>query len=106
MPWFVAPHDKPLADTEAKTPKRQAVGPVTDSTDQHPIAGARVSVIGTTIAVPTRDDGSFTLSGVPSGNQRIRATFIGYGAQERTVAVQSGTGARLDFTLSRTAVQL
>jgi hypothetical protein len=47
------------------------VGTVTDGTQ--PIAGARVAVEGTELAVDTDEDGEFTIAGVPAGIRAITA---------------------------------
>ena len=42
-----------------------------------PVASARVTVVGTNISVPTRDDGTFTLRGVPAGSNEVRVLALG-----------------------------
>ncbi len=81
-------------------------GTVVDSTAQRPVAGARVSVDGTTLSVLTRADGSYSLADVPEGTRTVRATSIGYGALTRTVTVTAGQSLVADFALARGAVQL
>ena len=71
-----------------------------------PVENARVAVVGTTIAVPAGTDGRYTLRGVPAGSATVRVTAIGFGAQERTVAVSAGGTATANFDLSVSAVQL
>jgi iron complex outermembrane receptor protein len=81
-------------------------GTVVDAATQAPLAGAAVGVEGTQIAAQSRADGGFTLSGVPAGVHQVRATLIGYGQQQRQVTVASGTAVRVEFALTREAVQL
>lgn len=81
-------------------------GTVVDSTASRPVAGARVSVDGTSLSALTRADGSYSLGDVPEGTRTVRATSIGYGALTRTVTVVAGQSVVVDFSLARGAVQL
>ncbi len=71
-----------------------------------PISNARVTVVGTSIAVPTRDDGTYTIREVPAGRQEIRVLALGHAAQKQAVTVVSGGSSSLNFTLASVAVQL
>ena len=50
-----------------------------------PIPNARVTVVGTGIAVPTRDDGSYTIRSAPAGAQEIRVLALGHVVQKLPV---------------------
>jgi TonB-linked SusC/RagA family outer membrane protein len=71
-----------------------------------PISNARVTVVGTGIAVPTRDDGSFTIRAAPTGAQEVRVLALGHVAQKLPVTVPAGGTVTLDFALTVTAIQL
>ncbi|HEX8823317.1 MAG TPA: carboxypeptidase regulatory-like domain-containing protein, partial [Archangium sp.] len=62
--------------------------------------GIQVSVAGTTLSAMTTDDGSFTLTGVPTGQRTLVATRGNYIASS-TVTVQRGTRNAADFTLGK-----
>jgi TonB-linked SusC/RagA family outer membrane protein len=87
----------------AQTPSGTITGRVVDSTTHQPLAGVTVSVEGTTRGTATESDGTFRLSGVPQGNQVIRARRIGYNPQLRSVAVGTGATASVDFALMPSA---
>lgn len=87
----------------AQTPGGTITGRVVDSTTQRPLSGVTVSIEGTARGTATGDDGTFRLSGVPAGNQPVRARRIGYSSQVRTVAVGSGATATVDFALAASA---
>ncbi|MEO6332057.1 MAG: TonB-dependent receptor [Gemmatimonadaceae bacterium] len=70
------------------------------------VENARVGVVGTSIAVPARTDGDFTLRGVPAGNVTIRVTAIGFAAQERAISLAPGGTGTVAFDLTPSAVQL
>lgn len=64
-----------------------------------PLAGATVSIVGTTTTATTDDEGHFELV-APPGNVRIRAEISGFKLQERVVTVVAGQTAEADFQLS------
>ena len=59
-----------------------------------PVAGARVQVEGTTRAINSRSDGSFSLDSLPSGSQVVVARRIGYDPVEQPVELSASTPAR------------
>jgi len=71
-----------------------------------PISNARVTVVGTGISVPTRDDGTYIIRAAPAGAQEVRVLALGHAAQKLAVTVPAGGSATLDFTLTPTAIQL
>src|SRR5689334_7613638 len=52
-------------------------GRVVDSATSRPLANVQVAVAGTRFAAPTREDGGYTIAGVPAGQYTLRATSIG-----------------------------
>jgi TonB-linked SusC/RagA family outer membrane protein len=81
-------------------------GRVLDSASQQPIVGARVALALANRGAVTGDDGSYLLTGIPEGTQRVRASKIGFAAQERVVNVVAGQPAIADFRLRQSAVKL
>lgn len=73
-------------------------GIVSDDADR-PVPGARVSVVGTSLATESRVDGTFELGAVPTGRQSVRVQRIGYRLATQTVDVSSGARASLRFVL-------
>ncbi len=73
---------------------------------QSPLAGARVSVVGTSIQTIVREDGRYVLPRVPAGPQRIRVNLVGFAPQEQAVTVVAGQPATVNFGLQATAVAL
>lgn len=74
-------------------------GRVTDGVSQQPLAAVTVRLEGTPRQVATRVDGTFTLTEVPSGTYRIRATRIGYAPLAQDVSVTAGATAEAQFAL-------
>src|SRR5256886_17153994 len=67
-------------------------GKVVDQTTQQPLANVEVAVAGTPLRDLSKNDGTFRLTGVHAGAQRLRATRIGYGSQFQAVTVTAGGG--------------
>ncbi|HEY0777789.1 MAG TPA: carboxypeptidase-like regulatory domain-containing protein, partial [Gemmatirosa sp.] len=65
-------------------------GRVVDSTTQQPLPGATIRLNGTERGASTREDGSFTLTAVPTGQQQLRVSRIGYAAQLSPITVSPG----------------
>ncbi len=80
-------------------------GLVTATTGQ-PLAGAQVSIPGTTIGALADGRGRYVLSGVPAGEVTVEARFIGYSARTLTVTLAPGGAATADFELNEEALAL
>jgi iron complex outermembrane receptor protein len=63
-----------------------------------PLAGATVTIVGTTTSTTTDDAGHFSLTAQP-GVLKVRADFTGFKSEERAVNVVLGATAKLDFAL-------
>lgn len=84
-------------------------GTVTDSAGKGIEARVRIfdPSTGFTRLVATRPDGSYILTGLETGRYRVTASAIGYRAETReNIRVQLSQTARVDFVLSRQAVEL
>ena len=81
-------------------------GRVVDSASQQPLVSATIRVIGTTSGALTRNDGTYTLSGIRPGPQQLRVTRIGFAAQVRPITVTAGGTVTADFAMMAQASQL
>ena len=88
----------------------QATGSVTgvvrNAVSGEPIAGAQISVPGTTLGVLANNVGRFLLLNVPAGDRTIRAQFIGYSTVDLSVSVPAGGTVTVDFPLRSEAISL
>ena len=71
-----------------------------------PVVGARVDVIGTPGATLTKENGEFTISGLPSGTQSLVVRQIGFAPEERAVELSTRAPARVEVAMSRAATIL
>ena len=75
-------------------------GVVTDSTSGLGLPGVSVRIAGSpTLGAATNVDGEYTIAGVPTGEQTVVASFVGYTTKRTTVTVGPGE-AVADFSLS------
>ncbi len=81
-------------------------GTVTNDITGEPIAGAQISIPGTTLGTLANNVGRYVLLNVPAGRQTIRAEFIGFSSQTREVDVPAGGSAVLDFAVRTEAISL
>jgi TonB-dependent starch-binding outer membrane protein SusC len=93
----------PLA---AQQPTGTITGQVIDSATRQPLAGVNVIVEGTRLGTITRDDGTFTIGGVPAGTHTVRARRIGYGTVPMIVNVTDGGTVSVSFALDKRAAVL
>lgn len=82
------------------------MGRVTDSTNAQPVAGARVSVVGSTSATLTDRDGRYLLQGLAGGTITLRAQRIGFAPADRLVTLVEGGTVTQDFSLALVATTL
>lgn len=87
-------------------PAASITGRVTDASAGVLIAGASVSIEGTTLSTFTDEAGIYRLDGVPAGPQVMRATRIGYAPLRRYLVVPSAGSVSLDLTLATNALRL
>jgi len=74
-------------------------GEVTDAENQEPLPGANVVVEGENVGAATQADGTFRITGVPTGQQTLVVSFVGYQRTERDVNVQAGETTVANFRL-------
>jgi len=73
-------------------------GRVVDAETGDPLVGANVQVLGTQRGTTTDSEGRFTIR-VRVGTVPLRASFVGYAARRKDVAVEAGETANVRFRL-------
>src|SRR6266550_7972152 len=87
-------------------PTGTVTGRVVDAVTQQPVADVNVFVEGTRRGAVSAADGTFTIGGVPSGSQTVRARRIGFAAPVQIVAVPNSGSVAVVFALERQAAVL
>jgi TonB-dependent starch-binding outer membrane protein SusC len=82
------------------------VGAVTDAATRQPIAGAQITIVGTTLGTVTDPQGRYMLRNVPAGPQLIRVTLIGYAADDVRIVVTTEGTVQANIGLRVSAVAL
>lgn len=91
----------------AQSPRGQIAGQIIDITNQWPLIGANVQIIGTDFGAAADDEGRFLIEYVPVGKYALKATMIGYEPEIRSdVVVSSVRPITVNFRLSETVVEL
>ncbi len=81
-------------------------GRVTDTTGA-PLAGARVTIVGTRFGAGSDADGRYLIANLPPGTYRVQARLIGYAVAEgANIVVTGGRTATADFRLVPQAIEL
>lgn len=68
----------------AQSPVGRIQGLIVDSTGRKPIADAGIQIVGTTLGVMSRADGSFSIGNVPAGTVTIQVRRLGYSPRQIT----------------------
>jgi TonB-linked SusC/RagA family outer membrane protein len=96
----------PVGAQNPVPPTGTITGRVLDAGSQQPVADVSVFVEGTRRGAVSGPDGTFTIGGVPSGSQTVRARRIGFGAPIQVVVVPNGGSVAVIFALDRKAAVL
>ncbi len=89
---------------EPPAPTAGTIAGIVESPDlDAPLAGATVTVLGTTLTATTDDEGKFTIV-APKGAYKVRADFAGFKSEEKAVTVALGATSNLDFKLATAAL--
>ncbi|HET9775383.1 MAG TPA: carboxypeptidase-like regulatory domain-containing protein, partial [Gemmatimonadaceae bacterium] len=96
----------PISAQNPVPPTGTITGRVLDAETQAPVQDVSVFVEGTRRGAVTASDGTFTIGGVPSGSQTVRARHIGFGAPVQVVTVPNGGSVSVIFSMSRQAAVL
>jgi len=70
------------------------------------LPGAQIVVVGTQRGSTTGTDGQYTISSAPTGQIQVRASFVGYKSQTRSIELGAGDTATLNFTLRSDLLQM
>ena len=74
--------------------------------DGAPLAGARVSIVGTNLRAQTGQDGTYRIVTVPTGSHDVSAIMLGFSPQSQRIVVSEGQTTTANFSLQQTALQI
>jgi len=103
---FVASLLLAIAGAGASQQTGTVSGRVIDRQSLEPVREVLIAVRGTTLTVITSTDGTFRMSGVPSGAQVLVFTHIAWGEQTQPVQVVAGEDTRIEVRISRQAIEI
>jgi TonB-dependent receptor len=100
--------DRPQREaTNEPTSARGAIrGVVTDASTRTPLAGASITLPGTSLSAVTDSQGEYFLANVPVGTVELLAAYVGQPEKRVRVDVASGLTAQGDFALGNETIQL
>ncbi len=81
-------------------------GRVTDARNGQPAPSATVIVEATSYRATTKNDGRYTVAGVPAGAYNVTARLLGHTPLTKPVTVSADSIAHVDFALSEAAAAL
>ena len=94
-----------LASSAQAQESGTVAGTVVDE-EGNPLPGTNVTVVGTQRGTSTDPEGRFVLENLQPDTYTLRASFVGYLAQEREVTVTAGETTRVRFALNPDVAQL
>ncbi len=80
-------------------------GKITDA-GGHPIAGVSIHMLNTNLATATREDGTFVLSNLRTGNYTLEITALGFASARKDVVIGTTNPDAITVSLSETSIQL
>lgn len=95
-----------LSPTDSLAQQGTIRGTVTDSTTSEAIPGVNVVVQGLNIGAATSAEGQFEIEGVPEGEQKLVASFVGYATKIIPVRVRAGETVTANIQMAPEAVGL
>ncbi len=81
-------------------------GEVTDAQDGQPLPGATVQIVEAQMGAATDANGQYRIANVPTGEQTLEVSFVGYQTTTQTVTVEEGETVTVDFQLEQSVAQL
>ncbi|MBI4430082.1 MAG: TonB-dependent receptor [Ignavibacteriales bacterium] len=81
------------------------LGVVRDSETNEAVVGATIRVVGTSTGTSTSLNGSFLISGVPSGNVKLRISHVAYLESQLEVHLTSNDTAHIEILLRSSEIE-
>jgi outer membrane receptor protein involved in Fe transport len=79
-------------------------GIVTDASQNTPLPNASILLVNTGISCTSVSDGSFSLTGISSGNYTLNVSFVGYQKYQKKIELKNGQNLFLKISLKDTSI--
>ncbi len=79
-------------------------GNVIDHRTKSPLFGANIFVTGAGLGSASNARGEFSIDNVPTGEQQVRISFVGYKTESKIVKIATGMSVELQIALQPTAI--
>ena len=81
-------------------------GTITDQKTGELLPGASIMVQGTSIGTSSNSEGKYTLNTVPSGDQTLVISYLGFETVEEEISISAGENVTLDVQLTDNFVEM
>ncbi|MCD4666147.1 MAG: TonB-dependent receptor plug domain-containing protein, partial [Bacteroidales bacterium] len=81
-------------------------GTIIDVATEEPLPGANIIIVGTTLGMMSDLQGHFSLSRIPVGKFRIKATIMGYKSEIKEVKIEHQKATTINFNLKETVLEM
>ena len=82
-------------------------GKITDKSNNQPLIGVNVIIVGTTMGAATDVNGEYYILNIPPGNYEVKASLIGYQSVTiKNINVSADQTTRLNFQIGEQAVEI
>src|SRR5688500_6502899 len=105
VPAIIAWTALPPLVSVAHAQQTTITGRVTDAASGRPIAGARITVLGTNFSAVTTSDGAYTIRATVPAGAILRASSLGYGEERRPIPA-TGQSSVMNFAMKQVAVAI
>lgn len=80
-------------------------GHVLDAQTGSALPGCTVMLVGTSLGASSDLNGAYSIVNVPPGSYKIRATYVGYKEETKSVRVKEGENLTIDFRMESVGIQ-
>jgi len=80
-------------------------GRVLNAADNEPLPGTNIILVGSVMGTISDLNGTFELPKIPPGTYQVKATMMGFKPQTKSVEIQAGQRAQLEFRLEETVIE-
>jgi TonB-linked SusC/RagA family outer membrane protein len=94
------------AAARSATAQGTITGRVTSASNDAPLFGARVLVVGANASAVAGEDGKFTMRNVGAGNVEVQVLAVGFQSTKKRATVTNGGTVIVDFQLPIAVIQL